>query len=53
VERQAEFYRELAAREENVTFLGRMATYRYLNMDQVTAFALQKAGQLKKAHGWN
>jgi UDP-galactopyranose mutase len=53
VERQAEFYRELAAREENVTFLGRLATYRYLNMDQVTAFALQKAGQLKKAHGWN
>ena len=53
VENQANLYREASAREENVTFLGRMATYRYLNMDQVAAFALQKAEQLKKAHGWN
>jgi UDP-galactopyranose mutase len=52
IERQAQQYREIAAQEKNVTFLGRMATYRYLNMDQVAAFALQKAGQLKQAHGW-
>jgi UDP-galactopyranose mutase len=37
----AERYRDLAAREKNVTFLGRLATYRYLNMDQVVAAALQ------------
>ena len=53
VEHQADLYRQAAAKEENVTFLGRMATYRYLNMDQVCAFALQKAEQLKKAHDWN
>ena len=53
VERQAELYRAAAAAEPGVTFLGRMATYRYLNMDQVAAFALQKAEQLKKAHGWS
>lgn len=53
VERQADQYRRLAEAEEKTTFLGRMATYRYLNMDQVVAFALQKAAQLKKAHGWD
>jgi UDP-galactopyranose mutase len=53
VEHQADLYRQASAKEDNVTFLGRMATYRYLNMDQVAAFALQKADQLKKAHGWN
>jgi UDP-galactopyranose mutase len=53
VEHQADLYRQASAKEENVTFLGRMATYRYLHMDQVAAFALQKAEQLKKSHGWN
>ena len=52
VEHQADLYRKAAADEANVTFLGRLATYRYLNMDQVVAFALQKAEQLKQAHGW-
>lgn len=52
VDLQANLYREEAALETGVTFLGRMATYRYLNMDQVVAFALQKAEQLKQAHGW-
>jgi UDP-galactopyranose mutase len=52
VEAQANLYRDASAKEVDVTFLGRMATYRYLNMDQVTAFALQKAEQLKQAHGW-
>jgi UDP-galactopyranose mutase len=33
-------YRELADAEENITFVGRLATYRYYNMDQVVAQAL-------------
>lgn len=27
-------YQELAAREKNMTFIGRLGTYRYLDMDQ-------------------
>jgi len=33
-------YEELAAKERGVTFVGRLARYQYLNMDQVTAQAL-------------
>jgi len=33
-------YRGLAEREANVTFIGRLAQYRYLNMDQVVGAAL-------------
>jgi UDP-galactopyranose mutase len=33
-------YEELASRERGVTFVGRLARYQYLNMDQVTAQAL-------------
>jgi UDP-galactopyranose mutase len=33
-------YRELAEREANTTFIGRLAQYRYYNMDQVVAAAL-------------
>ena len=33
-------YAALAARERNVTFVGRLARYQYLNMDQVVAQAL-------------
>ncbi|HZZ19899.1 MAG TPA: UDP-galactopyranose mutase [Opitutaceae bacterium] len=33
-------YRELAEREQGVTFIGRLAQYRYLNMDQVVGAAL-------------
>ncbi len=33
-------YQELARQEENVTFVGRLGTYRYYNMDQVVAQAL-------------
>jgi UDP-galactopyranose mutase len=33
-------YEALAARERGVTFVGRLARYQYLNMDQVTAQAL-------------
>jgi UDP-galactopyranose mutase len=39
-------YAELAAREARVSFIGRLATYRYYNMDQVTAMALAEADQL-------
>lgn len=34
-------YRELAERDGNVTFCGRLANYKYFNMDQVVAQALQ------------
>ncbi len=33
-------YEQLAEREQRVTFVGRLARYQYLNMDQVTAQAL-------------
>ena len=39
-------YAELAGREENVSFIGRLATYRYYNMDQVTGMALAEAERL-------
>ena len=35
-----ERYAALAADERNVTFVGRLARYQYLNMDQVVAQAL-------------
>jgi UDP-galactopyranose mutase len=53
IERQAALYRRAAAREPGVTFLGRLGTYRYLNMDEVVSLALQEARRLKQAHGWN
>ena len=36
-----ERYRELAEKEENVIFGGRLGTYRYYNMDQIIAEALK------------
>ena len=43
-------YRELADAEERVTFVGRLAQYRYYNMDQVVAAALAAAdGMLQPA----
>lgn len=39
-------YEALAAREENVTFVGRLAQYRYYNMDQVVAAALVAAQRI-------
>lgn len=40
-------YRKMAdAVESDVTFLGRMGTFRYLNMDQVIAMSLRKFEQL-------
>jgi UDP-galactopyranose mutase len=42
-------YRTLAEATPNVTFVGRLATYRYYNMDQVVAQALMTAGKLLEA----
>lgn len=44
-------YAELAARESHTSFIGRLATYRYLNMDQVTALALAEAERLLARYG--
>jgi UDP-galactopyranose mutase len=38
-------YAELANSEPNVIFGGRLGTYRYLDMDQVIAEALELAGR--------
>jgi UDP-galactopyranose mutase len=39
-------YKERAAQETNVSFIGRLGTYRYYNMDQVTGMALTEAEKL-------
>jgi UDP-galactopyranose mutase len=39
-------YEALARREDGVTFVGRLARYQYLNMDQVTAQALSTYAKL-------
>lgn len=39
-------YAALAAGEQAVSFIGRLATYRYYNMDQVTGMALAEAEKL-------
>lgn len=39
-------YQELAATREDVTFIGRLAEFKYYNMDQVTESAMQKAGEI-------
>ena len=49
--RQYRLYRELAEREENTTFIGRLATYRYYNMDQIVGMALKKADDLVARFG--
>jgi UDP-galactopyranose mutase len=44
-----EKYRELARTQKGVHFVGRLATYRYYNMDQVVASALALARRLAEA----
>ncbi len=39
-------YEALAARESKVTFVGRLATYKYYNMDQIVAQALATFGKI-------
>jgi UDP-galactopyranose mutase len=48
-----ERYRELASKLSNVHFVGRLATYRYYNMDQVVAQALKLYADLvqEACHG--
>src|SRR3984893_3551695 len=41
-------YAERAASEKNVTFVGRLATYRYYNMDQVIGMALAEFDRILK-----
>lgn len=43
-------YEALADASENVTFVGRLATYRYYNMDQVVGQALATFKRLKQGH---
>jgi UDP-galactopyranose mutase len=44
---QYEKYAALAAEAKNVSFVGRLATYRYYNMDQVVGMALAEFEKLK------
>jgi UDP-galactopyranose mutase len=44
-------YRLLAAREKDVTFVGRLAQYRYYNMDQVVGAGLKAATEILRAGG--
>jgi UDP-galactopyranose mutase len=46
-------YAKLAAAEKHVSFIGRLATYRYYNMDQVVAMALAEAQKLMVRYGSN
>jgi UDP-galactopyranose mutase len=41
-------YKELADAETGVSFIGRLATYRYYNMDQVVGMALAEVDRLGK-----
>lgn len=43
-------YKELADAESNVSFIGRLATYRYYNMDQVVAMALAEYDRLRQRY---
>ena len=40
-------YKELADAEKNVSFIGRLATYRYYNMDQVVGMALAEVNKIE------
>ncbi|HXM28509.1 MAG TPA: UDP-galactopyranose mutase [Chthoniobacterales bacterium] len=42
-------YAERAALEKDVTFVGRLATYRYYNMDQIVGMALAEFDRLRAA----
>jgi UDP-galactopyranose mutase len=46
-------YARLASAEKNTSFIGRLATYRYYNMDQVTGMALAEADKLISKYGSN
>jgi UDP-galactopyranose mutase len=44
-------YKEMAAQTPNTSFIGRLATYRYYNMDQVVGMALTEAERISKLLG--
>jgi len=44
-------YAELAKAEKHTSFIGRLASYRYYNMDQVTGMALAEAAKLLNRYG--
>lgn len=46
-------YSLLAAAEPSTSFIGRLATYRYYNMDQVTGMAIAEAEKLLSNYGSN
>lgn len=46
-ERQYRAYAEMAGRDDGTYFAGRLATYRYLNMDQIVEAALALAQRIK------
>ena len=46
-----ERYGALAAQEKNVSFIGRLAAYRYYNMDQVVSLALAEFEKIKAKLG--
>lgn len=46
-------YSELAAAELTTSFIGRLASYRYYNMDQVTGMAIAEADKLISRYGSN
>lgn len=46
-----QLYANLAKREQRTSFIGRLATYRYYNMDQVTGMALAEADRLLTRYG--
>ncbi|RYD27539.1 MAG: hypothetical protein EOP87_21045, partial [Verrucomicrobiaceae bacterium] len=46
-------YATLASAEPTTSFIGRLATYRYYNMDQVTGMALAEADKLISRYGSN
>ena len=46
-------YAALASAEKSTSFIGRLATYRYYNMDQVTGMALTEADKLLSRYGSN
>lgn len=43
-------YADRAEQEKNTSFVGRLATYRYYNMDQVVGMALTEFEKLKEKH---
>jgi UDP-galactopyranose mutase len=43
-------YKDLADQEKSISFIGRLATYRYYNMDQVVGMALAEVTKLAKSN---